>query len=79
MLCFCVDSVVLPDVCTHCGNISVFTTEFLNHGVCLFIQEQLDDCVDHRIHQLEDLESAFADLLEDDGEETVTQWASVPG
>lgn len=36
MLCFCVDSVVLPDVCTHCGNISVFATEFLKSW-CVFV------------------------------------------
>ncbi|NXF91001.1 CE022 protein, partial [Eubucco bourcierii] len=37
------------------------------------------DCVESRVHQLEDLEAAFADLCDNDDEETLQKWASYPG
>ncbi|XP_044282473.1 UPF0489 protein C5orf22 homolog isoform X1 [Varanus komodoensis] len=42
-------------------------------------EEDLLDCVENRIHQLEDLEAAFADLCDDDTEENLQRWASNPG
>lgn len=42
-------------------------------------EEDLVNCVENRIRQLEDLEAAFADFCEDDGEETLQRWASNPG
>ncbi|KAM5264415.1 UPF0489 protein C5orf22-like [Ctenodactylus gundi] len=42
-------------------------------------KEDLEDIVDTRIHQLEDLEAAFADLCDGDDEETLQRWASNPG
>ncbi|XP_010127369.1 PREDICTED: UPF0489 protein C5orf22 homolog, partial [Chlamydotis macqueenii] len=42
-------------------------------------EEGLLDCVENRVHQLEDLEAAFADLCDSDDEETLRKWASYPG
>ncbi|XP_077348170.1 UPF0489 protein C5orf22 homolog [Lithobates pipiens] len=43
------------------------------------LEDALVDCVENRVRQLEDLEAAFAELCEDDGEGTVQRWASNPG
>ncbi|KAM6276968.1 UPF0489 protein C5orf22 homolog isoform 1-T1 [Spheniscus humboldti] len=42
-------------------------------------EEGLLDCVENRVHQLEDLEAAFADLCDNDDEETLQKWASYTG
>ncbi|XP_021100186.1 UPF0489 protein C5orf22-like [Heterocephalus glaber] len=42
-------------------------------------EEDLVDTVDTQIHQLADLEAAFADLCDGDDEETIQRWASNPG
>ncbi|XP_053849982.1 UPF0489 protein C5orf22 homolog isoform X3 [Vidua macroura] len=42
-------------------------------------EEDLLDCVENRVHQLEDLEAAFADLCDSDDEEILQKWASYPG
>ncbi|XP_075350103.1 UPF0489 protein C5orf22 homolog isoform X4 [Mycteria americana] len=42
-------------------------------------EDSLLDCVENRVHQLEDLEAAFADLCDNDDEETLQKWASYPG
>ncbi|CAM4510740.1 unnamed protein product [Lepidochelys olivacea] len=41
-------------------------------------EEGLLDCVENRVRQLEDLEAAFADLCDNDDEETLKRFASYP-
>uniref|UniRef100_A0A8C0H0Q8 Chromosome 5 open reading frame 22 n=1 Tax=Chelonoidis abingdonii TaxID=106734 RepID=A0A8C0H0Q8_CHEAB len=41
-------------------------------------EEGLLDCVENRVHQLEDLEAAFADLCDNDDEETLKRFATYP-
>ncbi|XP_048867322.1 UPF0489 protein C5orf22 homolog isoform X2 [Brienomyrus brachyistius] len=42
-------------------------------------EEEIMDCVERRLRQLEALEAAFADFIEDDGGETVARWEASPG
>lgn len=53
--------------------------DYIHLTFLTYLKEDLLDCVENRVHQLEDLEAAFADFCDSDDEETLQKWASYPG